>query len=69
MDYALLSHVLMAFAKCPPSIWAQSEVKSRFSRSATGRGCLGADFWREAAAFCPGFAMGFVVAFGAIPAS
>ena len=43
---ALLSHVLMALAKCPPSICAQSDVKSLFRRSATGSGCFGAAFWR-----------------------
>ena len=46
MRYVLLSHVLIAFAKCPPSTCAHSDVKSRFSRSATGKGCFGAAFCR-----------------------
>ena len=41
-----MSHVLIALAKWPPSICAQSEVKSRFSLSARGSGCFGAAFWR-----------------------
>ena len=41
---ALLSHVLMAFLKWPPSIWAHNEVNSRFSWSGTDNGGLGRDF-------------------------
>ena len=41
-----MSHVLIALAKCPPSICAQSDVKSLLRRSATGSGCFGAAFWR-----------------------
>lgn len=43
---ALLSQVLMALAKCPPSICAQSDVKSLFRRTATGSDCFGAAFLR-----------------------
>ena len=59
--YALLSQVFTAFAKCPPSICAQSEVKSRFSLSATGNGCFSAAFWRATRVDLESaFALGFV---------
>ena len=69
---ALLSHVLIALAKCPPSSCAQSEVKSLLRRSATGSGCFGvAAFWRvvlldfAAPDFdAPGFVADFVVGLG-----
>lgn len=41
----LLSHVLTALPKCPPSICAQSEVNNRFKRSAADSGCLIAVFF------------------------
>ena len=44
MKHILLSHVLMAFVKCPPSICAHSEVKRRFKRSSFEGGGFGVAF-------------------------
>ena len=65
MIHALLSHVLTAFAKWPPSICAQRDVKSLFRRSATGSGCFGAAFLRVVLLECAAFAFVFVGGFTA----
>ena len=37
----LLSQVLIALLKCPPSIWEHRELKSRLDCSAADKGCFG----------------------------
>ena len=62
---ALLSHVLTALAKCPPSICAQSDVKSLFRRSATGSGCFGAAFLCVVRLECAAVVFAFIGGFAA----
>ena len=55
-EHVLLSHVLTALLKWPPSICAHSDVKSRFRRSATGSGAFfaGCFFTLLVLPFCGG---------------